>query len=148
MSRWADSGTIVMPWTLLDTEESFTRFADGLAMLPIGRAQHLAIPGALVFAGSVRWQRISRRAQGHRYLRKWANNRGPRIKAARDVVADGITINGLPIMTRLRWGGGLYSIAGLDFYFDDCVVGGPGARRDGRPERQGVRGDDREEADP
>jgi hypothetical protein len=43
------------------------------------------------------------------------------------VVADGITINGLPIMTRLRWGGGLYSIAGLEFYFDDCVVGGPGA---------------------
>jgi Protein of unknown function (DUF1194) len=30
-------------------------------------------------------------------------------------------------MVKISWSGGLYSIAGLDFYFEDCVIGGPGA---------------------
>jgi hypothetical protein len=129
--EWADSATqnIVMPWTLLDTEESFSRFADGLAMLPIGRDFNTSLSQALLFSRGLfdgngfRGERkvIDISANG-------PNNRGPRIETARDIVlADGITINGLPIMTRLRWGGGLYSIAGLDFYFEDCVIGGPGA---------------------
>ena len=56
------------------------------------------------------------------------NSLGPPVEPSRDfVVAQGVTINGLPIMIRIRSGQGLYSIAGLDFYFEDCVVGGPGA---------------------
>ena len=42
-------------------------------------------------------------------------------------MAEGITINGLPIMTRVGWPTGLYSISDLDLYFRDCVIGGPDA---------------------
>jgi hypothetical protein len=43
------------------------------------------------------------------------------------VLAHGVTINGLPIMIRLGWSGGLYSTAGLDLFYEDCIIGGPGA---------------------
>jgi hypothetical protein len=40
-------------------------------------------------------------------------------------VAEGITINGLPLM--LKRPDGLWDIDNLDLYFRDCVIGGPGA---------------------
>ena len=46
--------------------------------------------------------------------------------AARDeAVAQGITINGLPLM--LKRPDGMGDIEDLDLYFRDCVIGGPGA---------------------
>jgi hypothetical protein len=30
-------------------------------------------------------------------------------------------------MIRTGWSNGLYSTAGLDFLYEDCVIGGPGA---------------------
>ena len=43
--------------------------------------------------------------------------------AARDAgVADGVTINGLPLMLRPS-----RSFDAVDLYYRDCVVGGPGA---------------------
>ena len=54
------------------------------------------------------------------------NNMGPPVEAARDaVLARGITINGLPIM--IKQGTGFSAIADLDVYYEDCVIGGPGA---------------------
>ena len=45
---------------------------------------------------------------------------------ARDpLVALGVTINGLPIM--IKRPGGFASIENLDIYYEDCVIGGPGA---------------------
>ena len=41
------------------------------------------------------------------------------------VTASGITINGLPIMVKRAFG--RYSIANLDVYYENCVIGGPGA---------------------
>jgi hypothetical protein len=56
-----------------------------------------------------------------------ANNQGTLVVPARDkVLAAGITINGLPIMLkRPRWS--TMDIDNLDEYFEDCVIGGPGA---------------------
>ena len=52
-----------------------------------------------------------------------ANNTGPPVTEARDAaVARGITINGLPVMA-FRGG----ALPGLDRYYEDCVIGGPGA---------------------
>ena len=54
-------------------------------------------------------------------------NRGPLLVPARDdVLAAGITINGLPIMLKKP---SLYSldIENLDVYYEDCVIGGPGS---------------------
>ena len=46
---------------------------------------------------------------------------------ARDeVLARGITINGLPIMLKRPAPGGV-DIEDLDIYFEDCVIGGPAA---------------------
>jgi hypothetical protein len=41
-------------------------------------------------------------------------------------VADGIVINGLPILLRPS-GYSTYSIPYLDTYYEECVIGGPGA---------------------
>ena len=55
------------------------------------------------------------------------NNSGSPVLPVRQAVVDrGITINGLPIMIREdRFSG--YSIPELDIYYEDCVIGGPGA---------------------
>ncbi len=43
-----------------------------------------------------------------------------------EVLAAAITINGLPIMLNRPFGS-VTDIANLDVYYEDCVVGGPGA---------------------
>ena len=56
-----------------------------------------------------------------------ANNDGPFVTPIRDeVLAKGITINGLPIMLNQP---NLMNanVGGLDIYYQDCVIGGPGA---------------------
>jgi hypothetical protein len=55
------------------------------------------------------------------------NNQGPLVTAIRDeVLAKGITINGLPIMLK-RPNAATIDIPNLDIYYEDCVIGGPGA---------------------
>ena len=55
------------------------------------------------------------------------NNMGSPVVAARDrVLAAGVTINGLPIMIRPSMRGAPPGY-GLDTYYRDCVIGGPGA---------------------
>jgi hypothetical protein len=56
-----------------------------------------------------------------------ANNNGELIVPVRDdVLAAGITINGLPIMLK-RARSSMMDIDNLDVYYEDCVIGGPGA---------------------
>jgi hypothetical protein len=43
-----------------------------------------------------------------------------------EVLAKGITINGLPIILK-RPNPGTLDIENLDLYYEDCVIGGPGA---------------------
>ena len=56
-----------------------------------------------------------------------ANRQGIPVEVARDIaLARGIVINGLPLLLKPRltfWTGG----SGLDDYYHDCVIGGPGA---------------------
>jgi hypothetical protein len=56
-----------------------------------------------------------------------ANNAGPLVVPTRDdVLAAGITINGLPIMLKRPYPGTM-DMENLDVYYEDCVIGGPGA---------------------
>jgi hypothetical protein len=56
------------------------------------------------------------------------NNQGLPVVQARDaLVAQGVTVNGLPLMTQGMGFGGRYDLAELDAYYRDCVIGGPGA---------------------
>jgi hypothetical protein len=56
------------------------------------------------------------------------NNVKPSLPLARaEALADGITINGLPIMIRAGSSTGLSNIPNLDRYYRECVIGGPNA---------------------
>src|SRR5512143_852347 len=56
-----------------------------------------------------------------------ANNAGLLVLPMRDeVLAANITINGLPIMLKRPFVGTM-DIENLDIYYEDCVIGGPGA---------------------
>ena len=119
---------IVMPWRLIEGSESADAVANEIAGAPYRRASRTSIAGALTFAKPLF------DASGYRGLRRvidvsgdGANNAGPLIVPTRDdVLAAGITINGLPIMLK-RPNPGTMDIEDLDVYYEDCVIGGPGA---------------------
>jgi hypothetical protein len=119
---------IIVPWRLIDGPEAADAFANEIARAPYRRASRTSISGALnfgkpLFDGS-----------GYRGIRRvidvsgdGANNSGPPVTLTRDeVVASGITINGLPIMLK-RPNSFTMDLERLDIYFEDCVIGGPAA---------------------
>ena len=119
---------IIMPWRLIDGPESADAVAAEIARAPLRRASRTSIAGALRFAKPLFDN------SGYRGLRRvidvsgdGANNDGPLVVPMRDdVLAAGITINGLPIMLK-RPHLGTMDIEELDIYYEDCVIGGPGA---------------------
>jgi hypothetical protein len=55
------------------------------------------------------------------------NNNGTPVVAARDAAVEkGVVINGLPIMVK-EPSYSTMDIDNLDFYYEDCVIGGPGS---------------------
>jgi hypothetical protein len=128
--EWAgayDQKTIV-PWRLIEGPESADAFASEIARAPYRRASRTSISGAINF-GVPLFER-----SGFRGLRRvidvsgdGANNAGPPVTVARDdALATGLTINGLPIMLK-RPSAFTMDIENLDVYYEDCVIGGPGA---------------------
>ncbi len=119
---------IIVPWRLVEGPESADAFVAEIARAPYSRASRTSISGALMFAKPLF------DASGYRGLRRvidvsgdGVNNNGPLVTTIRDeVLASGITINGLPIMLK-RPSSGMMDIDDLDIYYEDCVIGGPGA---------------------
>src|SRR5579885_2358372 len=119
---------ILMPWRLIDGPEAAVAVAEELARAPYRRASRTSISGGLTFAKPLF------ETSGYRGVRRvidvsgdGANNAGVPVTPVRDdIVAAGITINGLPIMLK-RPARGMMDIENLDVYYEDCVVGGPGA---------------------
>ena len=119
---------IIVPWRLIEGPESADAVANEIAAAPYRRASRTSIAGALTFAKPLFDH------SGYRGLRRvidvsgdGTNNAGPLIVPTRDeVLTAGITINGLPIMLR-RPTPGTMDIENLDVYYEDCVIGGPGA---------------------
>ena len=128
--EWAGQADqkIVMPWRLIDGPESADAVAAEISRAPYRRASRTSISGALRFA------RPLFDDSGYKGLRRvidvsgdGANNAGPLVELTRDdVLAAGITINGLPIMLKRPYAGSL-DIENLDEYYEDCVIGGPGS---------------------
>ncbi len=110
---------VVMPWRLIEGPESADSVAAEIAAAPYRRASRTSISGD---------------HSGYRGLRRvidvsgdGANNAGAPIVSTRDdVLSAGITINGLPIMLKRPTRGSM-DIENLDVYYEDCVIGGPGA---------------------
>jgi hypothetical protein len=119
---------IVMPWRLIDGPDTAAAVAKEIAAAPYRRAPRTSIYGALQFAKPLFDN------SGYHGLRRiidvsgdGTNNIGPPVTLMRDQVLEvGITINGLPIMLSRPYGSGT-DIANLDIYYEDCVIGGPGA---------------------
>jgi hypothetical protein len=128
--EWANSNDqkIVLPWRLIDDLGSAEAVAVEIGRAPYRRAYRTSIAGALMF-GSRLFE-----TSGHRGIRRvidvsgdGTNNEGPLIVPTREaVVANGVTVNGLPIMLKQPQPGSI-DIEDLDIYYEDCVIGGPGA---------------------
>jgi hypothetical protein len=119
---------LVLPWRLIDGRASAEAVAAQISRAPTRRAYRTSISGALTFAASLFDE------NGYRGIRRvidvsgdGTNNQGPPVVITRDeVIAKGITINGLPIMLK-RPNPSTLDIPDLDIYYEDCVIGGPGA---------------------
>jgi hypothetical protein len=128
--EWAGQSDqrILMPWRVIDGPESADAVAAEITRTPMRRASRTSISGALRFAKPLFDD------SGYRGLRRvidvsgdGANNAGPLVELTRDdVLSAGITINGLPIMLKRPYTGAM-DIDNLDEYYEDCVIGGPGA---------------------
>jgi len=119
---------IVLPWRLIDGPASAQAAANELARMPVRRAFRTSISGALMFSAALF------EGNGFRGIRRvidvsgdGTNNQGPLVTLVRDeVIAKGIVINGLPIMLKEPQPGSV-DLKDLDIYYEDCVIGGPGA---------------------
>jgi hypothetical protein len=128
--EWAGAADqrIVVPWRLIDGPAAAKAFTDAIAAAPYRRAYRTSISGALHFAQPLF------EASGFRGLRRvidvsgdGVNNQGDLVAIVRDTVLErGITINGLPILLK-RPSPATMDIEDLDIYYEDCVIGGPGA---------------------
>jgi Protein of unknown function (DUF1194) len=128
--EWAgpSSQVVIAPWTIVDGPETAAALAEVIAAKPVSYRHGTSISGALGFTAALF------EGNGFRSTREvidisgdGPNNMGRPVLEARAAALDrGITINGLPIMLNADYFGG-YSIRDLDIYYEDCVIGGPGA---------------------
>lgn len=127
--EWAGYGLQreIVPWTVIDSYESARAVSARLTADFNYAMRRTSISGAVDYA------RESIRSNAFEGLRQvidisgdGPNNDGQPVTDARDAaLAEGIVINGLPLMTEdstSRWG-----IDDLDVYYESCVIGGPGA---------------------
>ena len=128
--EWAASSDqkIIIPWRVIDGPETADAVANEIMKTPIRRASRTSISGAINFAMPLFEE------NPFRGLRRvidisgdGPNNNGMPVTGARDAaVGKGVTINGLPIMVK-EPSYSTMDIDNLDLYYEECVIGGPGA---------------------
>jgi hypothetical protein len=120
--------TLVLPWTMVEDTASAVAVAARLEAEPIQRSRSTSISAALDF-GLALLDQHGMEAMRHviDVSGDGPNNDGRAVLDARAMaLAEGVTINGLPVMLR-PMGFSPWSIPELDRYYSDCVIGGPGA---------------------
>ncbi len=127
--EWAGAGDqqVVVPWHAIDGPASADEFIRKLKAAPIRRSYRTSISGALKFSAEL----FGSQFQGLRRVidvsGDGTNNQGDLVAPTRDdVLRKGITINGLPIMLKTPLVS-MIDLPELDAYYQDCVIGGPGA---------------------
>ena len=128
--EWSASSDqkIIIPWRVIDGPETADAVADEIMNTPVRRGSRTSISGAISFAIPLCDE------DPHRGLRRvidisgdGPNNNGVPVTPVRDeALAKGIVINGLPIMIK-EPSYSTMDIDNLDWYYEDCVIGGPGA---------------------
>lgn len=128
--EWAgsDEQKLVVDWTVVGNADDAAGFATAIRQAPLRRVYRTSISGAMEFSATL--------IEGNAFkgLRRvidisgdGTNNQGPMVDLTRDeVVRRGITINGLPLILK-EPAGSMLDIPQLDIYYEDCVIGGPGA---------------------
>lgn len=128
--EWAGDAMqkVVVPWTVIASPEDATAFVEKMSARPPASARRTSISGALSFAGDLFAESNVRAMKRVVDISgDGPNNQGAPVVQMRDkLVAQGITINGLPLMTSGGYSSG-FDMADLDVYYTDCVIGGPGA---------------------
>jgi Protein of unknown function (DUF1194). len=130
MFEWAAdfSQDDIFGWTIIESQADADRLAQIIREKESARQSRTSISGAIR-------RGVELLAQSpHRAYREvidisgdGPNNQGqPVLEARRTALDKGIVINGLPLMTQ-GGAGSAFNIAGLDAYYADCVIGGPGA---------------------
>lgn len=129
--EWADSGRakVTVPWMIIDSQSSAARFSNTLSQAELLRMRRTSIGDALVFAAA---QFDINSFSGARRVIDISgdgrNNSGVSLSTARHlVISRGITINGLPILLKKSLSYSTGKNSQIDVYYEDCVIGGPGA---------------------
>lgn len=128
--EWAgtDVQRVIVPWTLIDSRAAAEDVAGQISARFDASMRRTSISAALRYSADLF------RGNGYRGLRRiidvsgdGPNNMGDPVLSARALVlADGVIINGLPLMTTDEFSS-LWGIEDLDVYYQNCVIGGPGA---------------------
>ena len=123
-----DEHFMVADWTMIDDAASASHFASQILNAPVRQVQRTSIASALEKSVQLLqendWQGLR---QVIDISGDGPNNQGGSVTEMRDrMVAQGVTINGLPLMMKSNkntWQAMLH----LDHYYEDCVIGGPGS---------------------
>jgi hypothetical protein len=128
--EWAGewSQRVVVGWTLIASQADAEAFAAQLTAHFDSSMRRTSISSALDYAAD------AFDGNGFRGIRRvidvsgdGPNNNGrPVLWARDDALAKGLTINGLPLMTREGMGS-QWHLEDLDQYYINCVIGGPGS---------------------
>jgi hypothetical protein len=128
--EWAASNDqkLIIPWRLIEGPESAGAISDEIRSIPVRRASRTSISGAINFAVPLF---DSNTYRGVRRVIDISgdgpNNNGEPVQIAREAALQkGIVINGLPIMVR-EPSYSTMDIEHLDWYYEDCVIGGSGS---------------------
>jgi hypothetical protein len=128
--EWSASSDqkIIIPWRVIEGPESADAVANEIMKTPVRRGSRTSISSAINFAMPLFEE------NPYRGLRRvidisgdGPNNNGAPVADARAAALEkGITINGLPIMVK-EPSPLTMDIDNLDWYYEDCVIGGPGS---------------------
>ncbi|MBH5401068.1 DUF1194 domain-containing protein [Bradyrhizobium sp. CNPSo 4010] len=131
--EWSSTGDqkIIVSWRQIDGPESAEAAAAEIMKAPIRRGSRTSISSAIKFAVSLIEQSPYR---GTRRIIDISgdgpNSNGDPVTTARDTaLQQGIVITGLPIMTFATPADptDFQHIDHIDWYYEDCVIGGPGS---------------------
>jgi len=129
--EWSGAGSqrLVIDWALIKDLAAAKQFGDQLLEIPRSFANSTSISGGIDFALAqfarapfdTERRTIDVSGDGN-------NNNGRDVHSARDeAVAAGVTVNGLVILTDEQFSSSPEHTGGLEKYYRDNVIGGPGA---------------------
>jgi hypothetical protein len=128
--EWAGTSTqhVIVPWTVISGKADAERVAARLSARPPNSARRTSVAAAIEFGADLLAESPYKGVKRVIDISgDGPNNQGQPVETARDAaIKQGITVNGLPLMTTGGFAGA-FDVLDLDRYYTECVIGGPGA---------------------